>query len=124
MMSLWLINSLGLAMVAAIVWWFWLSKPRARVAQTTVIEIEVANGVYTPARIEVTAGKPVTLRFIRYDPTPCAQTVIFKDLDISRYLPFEQAEDIVLTPEQPGEYGFACEMNMYRGSLVVKPQAL
>ena len=75
--------------------------------------------MYTPARIEVPAGRPVTLRFLRKDPSPCAEQVLFDDLRISRELPLNKKLDITLTPTSPGEYEFTCQMRMYRGTLVV-----
>ncbi|OGT22570.1 MAG: plastocyanin [Gammaproteobacteria bacterium RBG_16_57_12] len=116
-----LINLLGMLLIALIVWWFWFSKPRAQPVSANLIEILVKNGVYTPARIEVSAGMPLTLRFLRQDPSPCARTVTFDDLAISQDLPLGKPQDVVLTPVRPGEYTFVCEMRMYKGTLVVKP---
>lgn len=115
-----LTNLLGLLLIAAIVWWFWLSRPRARRMQSAVIEVRVADGAYQPARIEVPAGQPVTLRFLRTDPAPCAQTVVFDALNIFRHLPLNEPQELTLVLPRPGEYEFACEMRMYRGSLVAK----
>lgn len=121
MMDIWLINLAGLIVVGLIVWWFWLSRPQARrAAGAGPIEISVANGVYTPTRIEVPAGKPVTLRFLRQDPSPCAEKVLFDGLGVAAELPLGKPVDVVVTPARPGEYEFTCEMRMYRGTLVAK----
>ena len=123
-MSAWLVNLGGMALMGLIVWWFWLSKPRARAVGTDApVEVLVADGVYTPARIEVPAGRPVTLRFIRRDPSPCAEKVLFDALGISAELPLNEPVDMTITPPEPGEYEFTCQMRMYRGSLVVRPDA-
>lgn len=120
-MMLWIVNLAGLALIGLIVWWFWLYRPKAqRVAGSQPIEIVVADGVYTPARIEVPAGKAVTLRFLRKDPSPCAEKVIFGDLGLSRDLPLDRPQELSFTPEKPGEFEFTCEMGMYRGKLVVR----
>ncbi len=120
-MSALLVNVGGLISIGLIVWWFWLSKPRTRKVQADrPIEIIVENGVYTPPRIEVAAGKPVTLRFIRKDPSPCAEKVLFDDFGISGDLPVGKPYDISFTPQEPGEHEFTCQMRMYRGSLVVR----
>jgi len=113
-------NVFTLCLVVFIVWWFWLSKPKPTRAQAGVVEILVDNGVYTPARIEVPAGQPVTLRFLRKDASPCAEKVVFDDFSVSRDLPLNTPTEITLTPEEPGEYAFTCQMQMYRGALVVK----
>lgn len=121
MMNAWIINLAGIAVMALIVWWFWLSRPQAqRVSGAGPIEIVVDSGVYTPARIEVPAGKTVTLRFLRMDPSPCAEKALFDSLGVSADLPLGKPLDVIVTPSQPGEYEFTCQMRMYRGMLVAK----
>jgi len=114
------VNLIGLLLIGLIVWWFWLSKPRASLAQSSVVDILVDNGVYTPARIEVRAGESLTLRFLRKDASPCAEKVIFAGMDISRDLPLDENTEIQLPPLSVGEYEFTCQMQMYRGSLVAR----
>lgn len=115
-----LVNVAGLLLIGLIVWWFWLAKPRARRAESGIIEVVVAEGSYSPARIEVPAGRPVTLRFLRKDPSPCAGKVLFDGLGLAADLPLNAERDVTFTPKLPGEYEFTCDMGMYRGSLVVK----
>ncbi len=119
-MSSWLINTAGVALIALIAWWFWLVKPAARRATGSGVEVLVADGVYTPARIEVTSGQPVRLRFLRKDPSACAEKVIFADLGVAADLPLNQPVEVTVTPPQPGEYAFTCQMQMYRGTLVAR----
>jgi plastocyanin domain-containing protein len=114
------INLAGLVLIGLIVWWFWLSTPRTQRAASDVIDIVVDDGVYTPARIEVPAGRPVHLRFLRKDPSPCAEKVLFDDLGIAADLPVGKPVDLTITPKAAGEYAFTCQMQMYRGTLVVK----
>ncbi len=116
------VNFAGVVLIGLIVWWFWLSGPRIKAAPGLGqrVEITVQDGVYTPARIAVPLGKPVTLRFLRRDPSPCAEKVIFSDLRISSDLPFGKPHDITVTPTTPGEFEFTCQMGMYRGVLLVK----
>jgi plastocyanin domain-containing protein len=116
-----IVNLAGVLLALAIVWWFWLSKPKARRATPdAAIDIVVDGGVYTPARIEVAAGRPVTLRFLRKDPSPCAEKVLFDDLGISADLPVGKPVELTVKPAATGEYAFTCQMQMYRGTLVVK----
>jgi plastocyanin domain-containing protein len=120
MMTNALVNIAGLVLVGLIVWWFWLSKPKAQRAASDVVEIVVEGGVYTPARIEVAAGRAVKLRFLRKDPSPCAEKVLFDDFGIAADLPIGQPVEISITPEKAGEFAFTCQMQMYRGTLVVR----
>jgi plastocyanin domain-containing protein len=117
-----LVNILGLAAAAFIVWWFWLSKNRPEAkAGDSALDIIVDGGVYEPSVIRAGAGKPLRLRFLRKDKNPCAEKVIFSGLDVSADLPLGQPREIVFTPASPGEYEFTCQMAMYRGKLIVEP---
>ncbi len=119
-MNVFIVNGLGLLIIAGIIYWFWLSKPGAQKAEgETAIDVIVDNGVYDPARIEVPAGKTVTLRFIRKDASPCAAKVVFDDLGVTEELPVGKPHDVMLKIDEPGEYAFTCEMQMYRGVLQV-----
>lgn len=117
-----IVNVLGLVAAVLIVWWFWLSRnlPETR-AQDKAIDVIVDGGVYEPAVIRTTAGKPLVLRFIRRDKSPCAEKVIFSGLDVSADLEVGVPHELKLTPEKPGEYEFTCQMAMYRGKLIVEP---
>lgn len=114
-----IVNLVGLSLIALIVWWFWIKKPQTLKASSDEIKIIVENGVYTPSNIEVKLGKSVKLTFIRKDPSPCAEKVLFDELGISLDLPVDKPVSVTLTPEQTGEYAFTCQMKMYVGSLVV-----
>ncbi|MBI3775853.1 MAG: cupredoxin domain-containing protein [Gammaproteobacteria bacterium] len=115
-----LFNVLGVVLIAFIAWWFWLSAPKAqRALARGVIDVLVEGGVYTPARIEVAAGQPVTLRFLRKDPSPCAEQVVFADLGISHELALNTPQEITITPS-PGRHEFTCQMAMYRGTLIAR----
>jgi P-type Cu+ transporter len=66
------------------------------------------------------AGMPVRLRFDRREGTDCSKRVVLPDVAIARALPAFQTTTIEFTPERPGEYPFACWMNMYRGTIRVE----
>ena len=116
-----LVNLLGLALIGLIVWWFWLWRPQAAAqAREGVVEITVADGVYAPARIEVPTGRPTILRFLRKDPSPCAEQVHISDLGLVLELPLNKTRDLVVKPDTPGRYEFTCQMRMYRGELIAR----
>ena len=118
---IWWVNAAGVTLIGLIIWWFWLSHPRARRVQgAEVIDVLVDNGVYTPARIEAAKGQVVTLRFLRKDASPCAEKVLFDDFNIGRELPLNQPTEVSITPDRSGEFEFTCQMKMYRGTLVVR----
>ncbi len=115
-----IVNISALLLMAAVIWWFWLAGKRKAVqASDGVIEIHVVNGVYSPDRVAIPAGKAVTFRFTREDPTPCAEIVKFDGLSVSRELPLNKPVDLSIRYDEPGEYAFTCQMGMYRGHVVV-----
>jgi plastocyanin domain-containing protein len=90
-------------------------------APAPAAEIEiVVEGGDSPARVEVVAGKPARLRFLRREYTGCTREVVFPSLGIRRELPPNRPVVIELPATlAPGEYEFKCGMNMIRGTLVV-----
>ncbi len=116
-----IVNLLALALMGFIVWWFWVSRAKVQqVKGSEPIEIIVKDGVYAPSNIEVAQGARVTLNFTRLDPGPCAEKVVFSELGTTLDLPLGERQTLVLEPLTPGEYHFSCQMQMYRGSLIVK----
>ena len=116
-----LINLIGLALIVFIIWWFWVAKSTSEQRVTEAItNIIVENGVYTPNIIRTTINKPINLNFIRKDATPCLETVIFDDFDVSAELSLAKATKVSFTPNKTGEFDFTCQMGMYRGKLIVE----
>ncbi|WP_043320646.1 cupredoxin domain-containing protein [Microbulbifer sp. HZ11] len=118
-----LINSLGLAAIAFTLWWFWLA-PKQQKSQATEasekLEILVKDGVYEPERVRVTAGKETMLHFRREDASPCAEWVLFPDLEVSAQLAVDKVTEVKIPAADAGKYPFHCQMQMYRGTLVVE----
>ncbi len=117
-----LVNLLGLALIAWIVWYFWLYKKKG-VAVTEVAGVQEINitvkGGYDPDVIVVKRGKPVRLHFTRQESALCSEMVIFDTLGWSAKLPEGQTVTLEFTPEQSGEIPFQCQMGMLRGKVVV-----
>ena len=118
-----LVTLIGAALVALIVWFFWLKrKPATRAAaigSAQEVNIQVKGG-YTPDLIVVEHGRPVRLNFRREETAACSEMVLFPDFGKQAELPTGETVTLELTPEQPGEYEFACQMGMLRGRLVVE----
>ncbi len=113
----------GLALVAALAWYFF--APRKAVdAQMEdgrqVVDITVKGG-YSPSLVRVEAGKPVRLRFDRQENSDCTARVVFPDLRKSATLAAFGTTTLDLDIAEPGEYSWACGMNMLHGTLVAEP---
>ena len=46
--------------------------------------------------------------------------VLFPDFDKSARLPTGETVAVEFVPPEPGEYEFACQMGMFRGTLIVE----
>jgi len=113
----------GLALSAAIAWFFWFSEKkgvRAALAGAVQEAHIIVKGGYTPDVIVVQAGKPVRLNFTRQETASCSEMVVFGDFNKSAKLPTGETVPIEFTPDKPGEYEFTCQMGMFRGKLIVE----
>lgn len=114
-----IINSVGVVLIALIIWWFWLYKPKETELGENDLVIAVENGIYSPSRIKIPAGQTFELKFIRKDESPCSETLLIPELKISDTLPINKLKVIQLPALESGEYAFHCQMQMYRGQLTV-----
>ena len=80
----------------------------------------IVDGGYTPNRIQVNEGEPVTLVFERREFTPCSQEVVFPSLNLRRALPPKQRVSVALPALRVGEYEWKCGMNMLTGTITVE----
>jgi tetratricopeptide (TPR) repeat protein len=116
--------AIGLALIAFIVWFFWLKRTKGvRITdarggyQEAMI---LVKGGYTPDTIIVQRGKPVRLNFRREETASCSDKVIFADFQKSADLPTGETVAVEFLPKEAGEFGFSCPMGMFRGKLVVE----
>lgn len=110
------------AALSAFILWFFFSPGKAGHAavegKRQVAQITVKGG-YSPALVEVKAGMPVQLVFDRQETGECTSHVVFSDLGIDAHLPGNKVTSVDLPELEPGDYPFACGMNMVHGTLRV-----
>jgi P-type Cu+ transporter len=112
----------GVASMAALAWYFFAPKTAqaARVrGGVQEVDIEVKGG-YSPDLVRVKAGTPVRLIFDRQDNSGCTERVVFPDFNLGRSLAAFAKTPVEFTPTEPGEYGWACGMNMLHGKVIVE----
>lgn len=86
-----------------------------------VQEVRVlVDGGYKPESIVLKKGVPAYIIFDRQTDSACFDQVVFPDFDIKADLPVNEDFVIEVTPNERGEFGFACGMDMYHGKLIVK----
>ena len=103
----------------AFTYWFFLGKKEKEPVVSDSVDIVVEGG-YSPEVIAIPQGKTTKITFIRKDPNSCLEEVVLGDFKIRKYLPLNQRVTIELTPQQSGEFDYACGMNMYHGKIIVK----
>lgn len=87
------------------------------------IQIAVTEKGFEPDRIDVPANKPVTLVFTRKTDKTCAKEVVIamgRDTKIEKPLPLDQPVEIAATFPEAGKLGYACSMDMIKGTIVVQ----
>jgi len=84
------------------------------------IAIAVTENGFEPATVTVPAGKPVTLVVTRQTDKTCATDLVMPAENIDKALPLGQPVEITFTPDKPGTLTYACKMDMYKGTVIVK----
>lgn len=86
-----------------------------------VISVTAGPTGYRPDRIEVQEGVPVRLIFKRTTPSACAEEIQIPAFDVAKTeLPLNEDVEIRFTPDETGEFTFACGMDMMKGAIVVR----
>lgn len=111
-------------LIGLIVWWFFgkrkSSETEAIMSGSKQQVDVVVNGGYTPNTVVLKQGVPAELVFDRKDPSGCFSHVVFPDFGINEELPVGEQHTISIDTSKPGEYKYACGMNMFHGKVVIK----
>ena len=114
----------SLAIVGIIIWWFFGKRQTKQVEASTTdhgqsVEV-VVDGGYTPNTVVLRQGTPAQIVFDRRDPSGCFNEVTFPDFGVHQQLPVNQKHAIEIDTSKPGEYNYACGMNMFHGKVIIK----
>ena len=89
------------------------------VVPTGAVRIRVSAAGFSPARITVPPGRPVTLALDRVDAQNCGGRVVFPELKLERTLAPGHVTLVQLPALKEGaEIRFSCGMGMYRGAVI------
>jgi RND family efflux transporter MFP subunit len=89
-------------------------------ARATTIDIAITERGFTPPEVNVPPNTPVRLRFTRKVEATCATEVVLPALKITRALPLGTPVIVDLPPQPAGRLAFACGMDMYKGTVIVR----
>lgn len=114
----------AIALIGFIIWWFFGKRKVDQTASKLEdgkqsVKITV-NGGYTPNVVVLRQNVPATVVFYRKDPSPCLSHVVFPDFGINDELPIDKDYAITIDTSKPGEYRYACGMDMFRGKVIVE----
>jgi len=112
----------GALAVTGVMGWYFFGPKKSRRAELTegvqVVGVTVKGG-YSPDVIRVAAGVPVRMLFDRQESGDCSSRVVLPDFHVNQGLPAYETTAVEFLPQEPGDYEFACGMNMIRGRLQV-----
>jgi len=113
--------AIAAVVIGALGWYFFgpRSSSRAMVEGGAQVLTVAVKGGYSPDVIELELGVPVRLLFDRQEAGDCSSRVMFPDFKVDQNLTAYATTAVEFTPQQVGEYGFACGMNMLHGTVKV-----
>lgn len=112
-----LVTIFGIAAIVFTYWFFLMKKSRAVTGEG---EITVTvDGGYSPETIAVQKGKPITITFLRTDPSSCLEEVVLPAFKVRKFLPLHTPVAVTIVPNEAGEFPFSCGMSMFHGKFVV-----
>jgi plastocyanin domain-containing protein len=82
------------------------------------VEVSVTDKGFEPSRIEVKKGDTVTLVVTRKTDQTCATGIVVADRGITKDLPLNEPVRVAVGNVEGGEIGFACPMDMIKGTVV------
>ena len=88
-------------------------------ANAQKISIDLPDG-YKPGAAKIKAGMPVAITFNLKSDVGCGNNITLAAARWSKALQVGESATVVYTPTKTGELKFACDMNMYRGTIKVE----
>ncbi|HEU4913967.1 MAG TPA: cupredoxin domain-containing protein [Candidatus Saccharimonadales bacterium] len=114
----------SIVVIGFVAWWFFGKRKTEAVAADVqdgqqTVEVKVDGG-YVPNVVTLKQGVPAKIMFTRKDPSSCLEEVVFPDFGIRQKLPFKKTHAVAIDTSKPGEFKYACGMNMFFGKVVIK----
>ena len=109
------------ALTALLAWYFFAPRTAKRAAVDGDVQVQTikVSGGYSPSVVEVAQGVRTRLLFDRQETGDCSSRVVFPDFKVNQSLPAYATTAVEFTPDQVGDFEFACGMNMLHGTVRV-----
>ena len=91
--------------------------PTAKAANAVTIELP---GGYKSGAATVRAGQLTQITFVLKEDAGCGNDVVVPEAKWRKTLKVGQRASLQYTPKKSGTLKFACSMDMYKGSIIVK----
>ncbi len=95
------------------------NSPVGEVAGVQKVVINIENYGYDPQRLTVRKGIPVELTVQSNGIYSCSYDFVFRKFNIHAFLEPTDSRTFTFTPQETGQYTFACLMGMYSGVMEV-----
>ena len=111
----------GLIMTGLLAWYFFAPRTAKRAAVSGDLQEQIitVRGGYSPSVVEVVQGVRTRLVFDRQEAGDCSSRVVIPEYKVNEGLPAYSSTAVEFVPEQLGDFGFACGMNMLHGTVRV-----
>lgn len=113
----------SLLLASLIIWWFF-GKHETSKAEASVVngvqKIEViVDGGYKPELVQLKAGVPAEITFLRKSSSSCFDEVLLPDFGQQAKLPVNQPHTFIVQPDKEGVFTYSCGMHMFFGKIEV-----
>ncbi|GHF12745.1 heavy metal translocating P-type ATPase [Pseudolysinimonas yzui] len=104
-------------------WYFFAPRASKRAAVEGDLQVQTitVRGGYSPSVVEVVQGVRTRLLFDRQETGECSSRVVLPDFKVNQSLPAYTTTAVEFVPDEVGDFGFACGMNMLHGTVKVLP---
>nr|WP_181716046.1 heavy metal translocating P-type ATPase [Cryobacterium sp.]QJS06322.1 copper or silver-translocating P-type ATPase [Cryobacterium sp.] len=111
----------AVVMTGLLAWYFFAPRASKRAAVDGDLQVQTitVRGGYSPSVVEVVQGVRTRLLFDRQETGDCSSRVVFPDFKVNQNLPAYTTTAVEFVPENVGDFGFACGMNMLHGTVKV-----
>ena len=104
-------------------WYFFAPRASKRAAVEGDVQVQTitVRGGYSPSVVEVVQGVRTRLVFDRQETGECSSRVVLPQFKVNQSLPAYATTAVEFVPDEVGNFGFACGMNMLHGTVKVVP---